>query len=106
MIEKKIVVCIGTDRIGNVRARLSLMVVDGASVLSEHYHSINIAPGEDMAALRAVNEANIADADGGVPGAPWGAIPDAEWEKVEQVVSAIQTPEVVAAYRATLPAQE
>jgi len=95
MIEKKIEICIGTDRSKHVRARLSLLLVDDGNVINEHYHSISIEPGADLAALRAGNEAHIAKPGGGVPGAPWPAIPDAEWEKVEKCCAVVHTPDVL-----------
>ena len=95
MIEKRIEICIGTDRAKHVRARLSLLLVDGANVINEQYHSISIEPGADLAALRAGNEAHIAKSDGGVPGAPWPAIPDDEWEKVVKCCTVVHTPDVL-----------
>jgi len=95
MIEKKIEICIGTDRSKHVRARLSLLLVDGSNVINEHYHSISIEPGADLAALRAGNEAHIAKPDGGVPRAPWPEIPDAEWQKVEKCCVVVHTPDVL-----------
>jgi hypothetical protein len=95
MIEKRIEICIGTDRSKHVRARLSLLLVDGANVINEHYHSISIEPGADLTALRSGNEAHIAKPDGGVPGAPWPAIPDSEWEKVEMCCAVVHTPDVL-----------
>lgn len=94
-MEKKIVVCIGTDESKHVRARLSLLLVEGTEVVSRQYHSINIEPGADLAALRAGNEAHIAKPGGGVVGAPWPSIPDEEWEKVEKCCVVIHTPEVL-----------
>jgi hypothetical protein len=97
MIEKKIEVCIGTDRQGGVRARLSLLLVDGGQVIHEHFHSVTLMPGDDCAVIRANVEAHIAAPNGGVPGAPWPAIPDAEWAKVEAVIPVFHTPDRVAA---------
>lgn len=94
-MEKQIVVCIGTDEAKHVRARLSLMLVEGDEVIHRHYHSISIEPGADLAALRAGNEAHIAKPGGGVPGAPWPAIPDDEWEKVEKCCAVVHTPDVL-----------
>ena len=95
MIEKRIEICIGTDRSKHVRARLSLLLVDGVNIVNEHYHSISIEPGADLAALRAGNEAHIAKSDGGVPGAPWPAIPDDEWAKVVKCCTVVHTPDVL-----------
>lgn len=100
MIEKKIEICVGTDRMKCLRARLSLLVVENGRVLSEQYHSINIEPGADLAAIRAANEAHLASLRSGIPGAPWPKIPDAEWAEVEQHAAIIHKPEVVTAYRA------
>ena len=99
MIEKKIEICIGTDRTKHLRARLSLLVVEDGRILSEQYHSINIEPGANLAAIRAANEAHLANPNGGIPGAPWPKIPDAEWAEVEQHIAIVHKPEVVAAYR-------
>lgn len=98
MITKKIEHCIGTDRSGFVRARLSLLVVEGDTVLSEKYHSINISPGADLDAIRAANEAHLADPNGGIPGAPWPRIPDAAWADVEAHCAIVHKPAVVAVF--------
>lgn len=97
-MEKKIEVCIGTDRTGNVRARLSLLVVDDGNVISESYHAVNFAPTDDYAAVRAATEAHLGQAHeaSGIPGAPWPAIPDEEWAKVTGVCHVIHTPDVIA----------
>lgn len=92
-IEKKIVVCIGTDRANNVRARLSLLLMDGDSQISEQYHSVTLAPGDDLSATRTAVETHLAmaSADSGIPGGPWPAIPDAEWAKVVAVCAAFHS---------------
>lgn len=95
---KKIEICIGTDRAKHVRARLSLLSADG----SEHYHSINIAPGDDLAAIRAANEADICSPTSKVPGAPWPKIPDEAWADVEAHCAIIHKAAVVAAHRASV----
>lgn len=105
MLEKKIEVCIGTDRAKFLRVRLSLMVVDNGNILSEQYHSISVFPGANLAALRAINEAHLADPNGSIPGAPWPPIPDAEWEEVTAHVGVIHKPSVVAAYQAAVEAR-
>jgi len=99
-MQKKIECCIGTDRAGFVRARLSLILLDenGFEML-EHYHSINIEPGSDLAALRAAVEAHLANPDGGIPGAPWPAIPDDVWNTVEGACALVQTPAVIEAHQ-------
>lgn len=99
MIEKRIAVCIGTDRAGNVRARLSLMLADGDNIISESYHSVSIAPGEDADQIRAAveNHIGMSAEESGVPGSPWPAIPDDEWAKIIGVMNVIQTPDVVLA---------
>jgi hypothetical protein len=99
MIEKKIVVCIGTDEAKHVRARLSLLLIEDGNVISRRYHSIECVPGADLAALRADNEADIAAPNSLVPGAPWPSIPDDEWEKVEKCCAVVHTPDVM--FRAT-----
>lgn len=102
-IEKKIEICIGTDRSKHFVARLSLLLVDDAgSVMLEYFHRINIEPGADLAAIRAANEAHLANPDRGIPGAPWPAIPDAEWAEVEQHIAIVHKPEVVTAYKAKI----
>lgn len=98
MIEKKIEICVGSDRAKCLRARLSLLIVENGRVLSEQYHSINIEPGADLAAIRAANEAHLANPDGGIPGAPWPAIPESEWADVERHIAIIHKPEVVSAF--------
>lgn len=98
-MEKQIAVCIGTDRTQRVRVRLSLMIVVDGKVQSEHYHSINIEPGANLAELRAVNETAIAGVNNGIPFAPWPKIPDAEWARVGAVCSIFHTPEVVEAWK-------
>jgi hypothetical protein len=86
-MQKKIVVCIGTDRGGNVRARFSLLLMDGDDVMNEHYHSMSIAATDDLAAARRAVESHLAmpKEKSGIPLAPWPAIPDAEWDKVVRV---------------------
>jgi hypothetical protein len=105
VIEKKIEICIGTDREKHLRARLSLLVMEDGRVLSENYHAISIEPGADLAALRAANEAHIAQPGGGVPGAPWPKIPDAEWAEVEQHCAILHKPEVVSRHKARVAAE-
>lgn len=94
-MEKKIVICIGTDEQKNVRARLSLLAIENGKVISRHYHSIGIEPGADLAALRADNEADITSPSSSVPMAPWPTIPDDEWASVEKFCSILHTPGVV-----------
>jgi hypothetical protein len=106
MIEKKITICVGTDRSKHFAVRLSLMLVDDGRILSEQYHRINIAPGADLAIIRALNEAHLADPKGSVPGSPWPSIPDDEWAEVEAMIGIVHKPEVVAAYEAQLAAQQ
>ena len=103
MIEKKVVICIGTDEAKHVRARLSLLLIDGNEVISRQYHSISIEPGANLAAIRAGNEAHIAKPNGGVPGAPWPAIPDNEWEKVEKCCTAVHDQAVL--FKSTVEAK-
>jgi hypothetical protein len=98
MIEKKIEVCIGTDRAKHVRARLSLLLVEDGRVISEQYHSMDIYPGADLSALRATNEAHLATPGGGIPGAPWPSIPDEQWAEIEQHCAIVHKPSVIAAY--------
>ena len=95
---KKIDICVGTDRNRNIRVRLSLLFIDDASgaVMSEHYHSGTLLPGDNPQALRDAWDAHLANPEGGIPGAPWPKIPDAEWAEVEQIVSILHTPERIA----------
>lgn len=102
MLRKEIAVCIGTDRLHGVRARLSLLVMSGAEAISEHFHSIEINPGVDLAEVRRVNEEHLARSDGSIPGQPWPKIPDAEWDKVVKCVAVFHTPDVVAAHKARI----
>ena len=95
-MQKKIEVCIGTDRAGFVRARLSLILLDENGVeLLERYHSVNVEPGANLAAIRTAVETHLANPDGGIPGAPWPAIPDDVWSTVEKTCALIQTPAVI-----------
>lgn len=104
-MEKRIVICIGTDESKHVRARLSLLLMEGEDVGFRHYHSISIEPGADLVEVRAANEAHIAKPGGGVPMAPWPAIPDEEWEKVEKCCTVIHTPEILFAATTEVEAQ-
>jgi hypothetical protein len=106
VIEKKIEVCIGTSRAKDVRARLSLMVVDADQVLSEQYHSVAIMPGDDTSVIREIIEKHIGDPNGGVPGAPWPKIPDESWAEVEAHCAIVHKPAVVEAYKAQIAAAE
>ena len=99
MLEKKIKISIGTDTNKNIRARLSLLLVEGNNKIFEHYHSINIVPGENLQLLREENEAHLADPEGGVPGAPWPKIPDSEWDEVKAIVKILHTPEYIAKWK-------
>lgn len=91
-MDKKIVVCIGSDRSGNVRARLSLLIMDGEQEVHEHYHSINLVPGADLVAARRDVETHLAmpKEQSGIPFGPWPRIPDAEWQKVVAVCGVLQ----------------
>ena len=100
---KKIDICVGTDRARNLRVRLSLLYVDDATgdIVSEHYHSGVLQPGDDPAKLRAAWEAHLANPKGGIPGAPWPKIPDAEWNEVLAMLPIMHTPERVREFRKT-----
>lgn len=99
-MKKTIECCIGTDRAGFVRARLSLILLnDTGAELLERYHSVNIEPGANLAATRAAVEAHLANPDGGIPGAPWPAIPDDVWNTVEGACALVQTPAVIEAHQ-------
>ena len=95
---KKIDICVGTDRERNLRVRLSLLYLDDETgdIITEHYHSGNLQPGDDPAKLRAHWEAHLARPDGGIPGAPWPTIPDAEWNEVLGIVQLLHTPTRIA----------
>lgn len=95
---RKIEICIGTDRAKIFRARLSLLIIEDGQVLAEHYHSITIEPGANLASIRTMNEAHLADPAGGIPGAPWPKIPNAEWNEVIQHIGIVHKPEVVARF--------
>jgi hypothetical protein len=92
-MEKRIVVCIGTDRSGGVRARLSLMLMDGKDVVHEHFHSVSLLPGDDIEGTRRAIEQHLAQPKvvSGIPSAPWPRIPDVEWAKVEAVCAIFHT---------------
>ena len=105
---KKIDICVGTDRKRNVRVRLSLLFIDDASgaVIAEKYHSGVLCPGDNPQALRDAWEAHLANPDGGIPGAPWPKIPDAEWNEVLAIVCALHTPERIAKRKEFIKQQE
>jgi hypothetical protein len=86
-MDKNIVVCIGSDRDNTIRARLSLMLMNGEAVAFEHYHSVQITPACDLDEVRerVQNHLAMEQKANGIPFAPWPAIPDAEWEKVRRV---------------------
>ena len=96
---KTIEVCIGHDRSQSVRVRLSLLIIDDLSgdELSEQLISFIISPGDDLRKIRAEKEAHLAmpAAQSGIKGGPWPNIPDAEWQKVVDVIGVLHTPEVV-----------
>ena len=98
---KKIDICVGTDRQRNIRVRLSLLFIDdtNGSVVAEKYHSGTLQPGDNPQALRDAWETHLSNPDGGIPGAPWPKIPDAEWAEVEAVVKTMHTPERIARRR-------
>lgn len=99
MIEKKIECCIGTDRAGNVRARLSLLVVENDKVISEQYHSVSIEPGADKTAIKSAIDAHLTDQNSSIPGAPWPTIPDEAWTDVVAHCAIVQKPELVAKFQ-------
>jgi hypothetical protein len=86
-MEKKIVVCIGTDRAGDVRVRLSLLLMVSGRVVSEKFHSAMITSKDSLDDVRARIEAHLAmpEEASGIEFAPWPTIPEAEWAKVQVV---------------------
>jgi hypothetical protein len=98
---QKIEICIGTDRDGGVRVRLSLLMLDDQQLISEHYHSMMLMPGDDAAEARRMLEQHLAmsKAASGIPGAPWPRIPDEEWAKVLAVLPVFHTAAAVLRYR-------
>lgn len=110
---KKIDICVSTDRERNLSVHLSLMYVDDdtGDVVSEHCHPGVLHPGDDPAVLRATWNAHLAQPKSvsGIPGAPWPAIPDAEWNEVLAMIPILHTPArvaKVALQRAALIRQE
>lgn len=103
-MEKRIEICVGTDRSGGVRARISLLTMSGESVLNESYHSVTLLPGDDPSSVRADVERHLSQPEqlSGIPGSPWGPIPDEEWVKVTGVLPLFHTSEKVATRRALL----
>lgn len=95
---KKIDICVGTDRFRNIRVRLSLLFIDDdtGSVIAEHFHSGTLHPGDDPNALRDAWNAHLSNPNGGIPSAPWPAIPNEEWAEVEQIVAILHTPSRIA----------
>jgi hypothetical protein len=92
-MQKKIVVCFGTDRSPNVRIRLSLIVLDAdGNEASEKYHSFNVSPVHDPEEVRADIETHLAmpSANNGIAFAPWPPIPNEEWAKVLDVLDVWQ----------------
>ena len=97
---KKIDICVGTDRDRNIRVRLSLLNIDDRGrIENERYHAGELHPGDNPQTLRDAWDAHLANPDGGIPGAPWPKIPDAEWNEVLAIVNALHTPERIARRR-------
>ena len=105
MIEKKIEICIGSDRTKILRVRLSLLIVEDGRVLSEQYHSIQIHPGADLAYIRTANEVHLADPNGAIPGAPWPKIPDKDWDDIKAHCNIIHKPDIIEKYNLMLANQ-
>lgn len=103
-MDKRIEVCIGTSRDNTVRVRLSLIVFDENSDLSENFHSMNLAPGDSLEDARTALESHLSQnfSVSGIPGAPWPPIPDEEWQKVTGVIPVFHTKSVVEAYQSRL----
>jgi len=106
VIEKKIIVCTGTDRDKNLRVRLSLLLVEDGVIISEQYHSVAVGPGDDLVGIREALEAHIGSPSGGVPGAPWPKVPEEEWAEVEAHGGIVFTPERVARRLARMEAAD
>lgn len=96
-MEQKIELCIGTDREGSIRIRLSLLLMNGEAVVAEKFHSASLMPGDDPALLRTILNEHLAmpQSASGIPGAPWPSIPDAEWKKVSSVIPIFHTEALV-----------
>jgi hypothetical protein len=100
---KKMELRIEVNRDKAIGIQLSLLRIDDENPndLIETYHRMTLRPGDNIAAIRAANEAHLAMpyAQSGIQGAPWPKIPDAEWAEVEAIVALMHTPEVVAERR-------
>ena len=84
----------------DIRARLSLQILDGDKMGFQHYHCFPpMPPGENLDSWRTAIEENIGDVNSGIPFAPWPAIPDAEWNEVKAVAAMVWTPDRVAAQK-------
>lgn len=97
MLDKLIELCIGTQRDGGVRVRLSLLLFVNGRQIHEHFHSFMLMPGDDPAIARKNVESHLALAESAnsIPGAPWGPIPDTEWSKVLAVLPHFHTTEKI-----------
>ena len=86
---------------GVIQIRFALDLTEDGNRISRQWHRVSIEPGAALATIRAANETHFANPNGGVPGAPWPAIPDAEWNEVLEYVKIAHTPERIAAFHAT-----
>jgi hypothetical protein len=106
LVEKRVEICVGTDRSKAFIARLSLLLIIDGQIANEYYHRIPIQPGDDLSVIRAANENNLLDPNSGIPFGPWPKIPDEEWQEVEQLVGIVHKPSVVAAYKERIEAMQ
>lgn len=95
---KKIDFATGTDRGRNLRVRLSLMIVDDTDeeqVFSEQYHSVSIAPDDDVETVLAEVTAHLSKpfSESQMPGAPWPSLTTEQIAEIKALAGVIHTPE-------------
>jgi hypothetical protein len=102
-MEKKVGLQVELMRDKSVGIRLSLMLVEGDTVMHEHFHRFPpMTPGTDLSEWRAAIESHIAMSHevNNIPFAPWPAIPDEEWREVQAVARIAHTPARIEKQRA------
>lgn len=97
-MEKQIGLQVEITRDKSINIRMSLMIVDAGKVQFEHYHRFAMQPGANLAETRKMIEDHLAMSDAGIPFAPWGPIPESEWQEVVQHSLITFTPERVVAH--------